>query len=237
MKHWIFIGACDKRELLMYLGRILAANRKRVLLVDTSKELRYRYAMAMESDGLPIAEFCGMDVATGFADSLDLYRALDEGGESELAYDYILYDMDNGSFGHQDLWEGADEIVWVTGLGRYALEKGREQFVSLLELYPDLVGRRVKKVYMHSVDSQLTDEYISSFVSSLPICWEAKPVRIPLDEGNVAVRLEGEHAGTIEIRRITRAYKRVLIELVEELTKWDRGLTRKAVRYADRRRA
>ncbi|MNX00534.1 hypothetical protein D3C86_300440 [compost metagenome] len=237
MKHWIFAGVSDKRELLLYLSKILTANGHRVLLVDATEQCKYKYSIGVHEDEMPLTEFCGIDIASGYANALELYSDLDRNGESELSYDYILYDLENPGFCGQDIWAEASAIVWVTSFERYALEKSREQFTKLLGQYPELQGMKVRRVYVQSVDSHLSEQYIRSFVSSLPIVWDEDFIEMPWDETNVAVRLESEHARTIGIKRITRSYKKALKELVEQLTEWDRPLTRKALRFAERRRA
>lgn len=237
MKHWIFTGTCDKRELIMYLGKLLTNNGHRVLLVDASEQRKYKYSIGSHQDNMPITEFCGIDVASGYRSELELFWALDASGESELSYDYILYDLEETSFCSRETWNGADAVVWVTNYERYALETSREQFSNLLTQFPELNGIKVNRVYVQSVDSHLKEDYINSFVSSLPISWNERSIRIPWDEMNMAVWLESEHAGTIGIHRISRSYKRILKELMGQLAQWDRSMTRQALRTRERRRA
>lgn len=237
MKHWIFAGVSDKRELLLYLSKILTMNGHRVMLVDATEQGKYRYSIGNQEESLPLTEFCGIDIASGYENALDLYSDLDRNGESELSYDYILYDLEALDFCGQDIWAEANAIVWVTSFDRYALEKSKEQFAWLLDRYPELQGIKMRRVYVQSVDSHLSEPYIRSFVSSLPILWDEDYIEMPWDETNVAVRLENEHARTIGIRRVTRSYKKALKELVGQLTEWDRPLTRKVFRSAERRRA
>ncbi|USB34904.1 hypothetical protein [Paenibacillus sp. YPG26] len=237
MKHWIFAGVSDKRELLLYLSKILTSNGQRVLLVDATEQSKYKYSIGVHDNEMRLTEFCGIDVASGYESALELFSDLDSHGESELSYDYILFDLEDPAFCGQDIWVEADAVVWVTSFERYALEKSREQFSELLGRYPQLQGMKIRRVYVQSVDSRLSEPYIRSFVSSLPFAWQEDFIEMPWDEANVAVHIESEHARTIGFNRVTRAYKNALKELLEQLTEWDKPHTRKLLRYAERRRA
>ncbi|MNP16213.1 hypothetical protein D3C76_1086010 [compost metagenome] len=224
MKSWIFAGKSDKRDLLLYLCKLLTASNQRVLLVDLTDFRKYRYSVGSAAAHLTLMQFSGFDVSDGL---LDLTQA---------DYDYVLFDVESLYIG-SNLWESADQIVWVTSFDRYEVESGAEWFRLLLARWPQLTNIEVLPVYVRTVDSFLTSEYIMSFMEGVSIHWSQDEIWIPWNETNVAVQIENEHSQLLRIDGISRTYKRALRHLMEQLTGWGTAESRRALRIVERRRA
>ncbi|MNM96405.1 hypothetical protein D3C81_1088810 [compost metagenome] len=224
LKLWIFAGKSDKRDLLLYLCKLLTASDHRVLLVDITDFRKYRYTIGSTATELPLMQFSGFDVSDGLPDL------------AQTTYDYVLYDVESLHIG-LNVWESADQIVWVTSFDRYEVESSAEWFRLLLTRWPQLNNIEVLPVYVRTVDSFLTSEYIMSFMEGISINWSHDEIWIPWNETNVAVQIENEHAQLLRMRGISRSYKRALRHLMEQLTGWGTAKTRRALRVVERRRA
>ncbi|MBP1999797.1 hypothetical protein J2Z69_000816 [Paenibacillus shirakamiensis] len=237
MKTWIFAGITDKRELLIYLSKILCSSGVRVLLVDGTGDARYKYSIhSGSSSKIPITEYSGFDVATNFQSEQELYSYYRMNSQADpFLYDYILYDVECTDFLSVQTWQKADQRVWVTSHERYPLEHGKQFFSLLLDRYPELGGMVAKRIYMHCVDNRMNDEYVKAFATSLPISWDEEAVSFLWEEGNIAIRREEDYEGNVGLHRISRSYKRALRNLVGQLTDWNEGSAKKAIRIAGRR--
>lgn len=225
MKKLIFAGKSDKRDLLLYLCKLLSSHGQRVLLVDVTDFRKYRYAIGSRQSRLPLMEFSGFDVSDGIPD-LHL----------NTSYDYVLYDVETLFLGY-DVWSDADEMIWVTSFDRFEVESSAEWFRVLLSRWPQLQQMHVLPVYIRTVDSYLTDEYIMSFMDDLELNWKSSSVWIPWNELNTAIQIENEYNHSLHMHRISRSYKYALRELARQLTGSEISETKKALRVAERRRA
>lgn len=239
MNRWIFTGISDKRELLLYTSKLLAASGYRVLLIDATEQQKYSYSIGTIDSNLPLVEFCGFDIAIGFVTMGTLNHYLNEHEITIECYDYVLLDLERLSFTSVDIWLAANEVVWVTSFERFALERSVEGFERLFKKFPVLEGIKIRTMYVDSVESDLNcnESFIHTFVHKLPIIWHSNSITIPWNEMNYAIRLENEHYRTLSIRRLSRSYKRALTSLVADLTRWDRPAIKKALRVAERRQA
>lgn len=223
MKSWIFTGKSDKRDLLLYLCKLLTASNQRVLLVDVTDIRKYRYTIGSAAANLSLMQFSGFDISDGLPDL------------TQTAYDYVLYDVESLYIG-LNLWESADQMVWVTSFDRFEVESSAEWFRLLLIRWPQLANIEVLPVYVRTVDSFLTSDYIMSFMEGVSINWNDNRIRIPWDENNVAVQFENEHAQLLNMQGISRSYKRALRQLMEQLTGWGKTESKNALRIVERRR-
>lgn len=225
MKRWIFAGKSNKRDLLLYLCKMLAGAGKRVLLIDMTDGGKYRFMVSGNQPALPVTEFNGFDICAG------LHSARPE------SYDYCLYDIETLHFGMLELWEAADSVLWVTSFDRYEVESSAEWFRHLLRRWPELSNLDVRRVYIRTVDSVISEEVILGYLEGLPVNWHAEAIWIPWNEADAAAQMENEHMNTLTIGRISRSYKRALLSLMNDLSGWPRPATKRALRRSEKRRA
>ncbi|MBQ4898214.1 hypothetical protein KB559_05125 [Paenibacillus sp. Marseille-P2973] len=225
MKSWIFTGKSDKRDLLLYICKVLSGTGKRVLLVDMTDGRKYRYLASSVKNCIPLTEYNGFDICDGITAT-----------EPEL-YDYCLYDLETMHFGSIEIWKRVDAVMWVTSYDRYEVENSAEWFSHLFLRWPQLKSLRIQPVFIRTVDSFLTPDYIMGYVEHLPIEWSKEMVCIPWCETNEIVQMENEHAQTLRMGRISRAYKKAILSLIVNLAGLSMPSSKKALRSADRRRA
>lgn len=228
LERWIFAGAVDKRDLLLYISKVLASSGRRVLLTDATDRGKYRYVIGGIVSEHEISEFNGFDVARM---GTEADKALSE------SYDYCLYDIDRVSEASGHIWNIAEQIVWVASYDRYEIAESSEFFSQLVKNWPQLQGMKVCTVFTRTMDSYVDEQYVMSLMDQLPIEWIFTEIRIPWDEINFAVQTENEHSQTLRMNRITRAYKKAITDLITRLAGWESRMAKKALRKAERRQA
>ena len=96
MKKIGFIGAYDKTDFLLCVGRILTVLNKRVLIIDSTLSQKTRYVVPKISPATAyITNYEGMDVAVGLYTINDLLYYLGESDFDKLGYDIALVDIDD----------------------------------------------------------------------------------------------------------------------------------------------
>ncbi|MUG47543.1 hypothetical protein [Paenibacillus woosongensis] len=229
MVRWIFAGAADKRDLLLYICKVLASSGHRVLLIDATDRGKYRYVIGGISGGKEIIEFNGFDFVRAGSEM--------EEPQSWETYDYCLYDVNHSIPAGRHLWSEAGQVVWVASYDRYEIAGSCEFFSRLFERWPQLSGMKVRPVFTRAMDTYVDERYVMTLMEQLPIDWMEANIRIPFDEINVAVQTENEHSQTLRMNRITRAYKRAITDLISQLAGWEFRTVQKALRKAERRQA
>ncbi|GAA0137252.1 hypothetical protein YSY43_40930 [Paenibacillus sp. YSY-4.3] len=230
MERWIFTGAVDKRDLLLYICKVLASSGCRVLLIDATDRGKYRYVIGGITGGEEkITEFNGFDVVR-------VGSEMDEAERFE-AYDYCLYDVNHLLPASGQVWSEAWQVIWVASYDRYEIADSCEFYSRLFMTWPQLRGMKVHPVFTRTMDTYVDERYVMSLMEDLPIEWTEANIRIPWDEINIAVQTENEHSQTLRMNRITRAYKRAIADLISQLAGWESKTVKKALRKAERRQA
>lgn len=95
MKQVGFIGSYDKKDLLLYIGRVLTNIGRKVLIIDATMMQRMRYIVQNTSRNKSmtfVSEYLGIDVAVGF---MNLGQIAAYFKTNNLPYDLIMIDSDN----------------------------------------------------------------------------------------------------------------------------------------------
>lgn len=238
MKTWIFAGICDKSELLLYVCRLLAAGDNKVLLVDATEKRKYPYYIGQLDKPLSVTEFAGFDVACGFNNEQELKAQFEEAGSSFESYNYVIYDMEIAEFCPHDVWETASALVWVSDYEIWTLEKGSMWLEELIaNRLSGSVPLEFYKVFVRAVDEWFDDSYTDSYFDKLPVNWKESPVIIPWNELDLALKLNNEHTKRIQMKALTRLFKKNLCLLIRLLTDFDQKTISRALRSAERRKA
>ena len=89
-----FVGAYDKKDLLLYVANVFTKLGLKVLIVDATSTQRFRYVVpSVNAKGISyVSEYIGIDVALGFMNLMGVANFL---GTQNLPYDLVLIDTDN----------------------------------------------------------------------------------------------------------------------------------------------
>ncbi|MCC3381110.1 hypothetical protein ACFQ5D_12280 [Paenibacillus farraposensis] len=236
MKTWIFAGLCDKSDTMLYISSILAASGQQVLLVDATLRGQYRYSIGMLDQPLPITQFSGFDVATGFGSWADLNIGMMVDQKVELAYDIVILDVELPDFCPISVWKQAARRIWVSDYSRILMHKGRmwlEQLFDQPDFPKDLV---FDKLFLQAVDCGVEESYLWEYMNDFPAYWNGNPYVLPWDEGHLALKLENEHKQQLQLKPLSRMYKKELCRCIGEWMGWELKESQRALKRAERRR-
>lgn len=206
-----------------------------MLLVDGAIDAKYRHCISVMHPQLPVMEFAGFDVATGFGSYTSLMDYLEEMNEKK--YDYIVMDVEKPQFMDKDQWDTADAHVWVSGFEVPGLRKSAALLDELRAARTDDPLPPFHRVYVQVIEDLADGSYIEGFMEDSRIQWLGPPVKMPWDELFFALKIKNEHAGRLGIKPLSRQYKRSLTELIRILTGMEQRHIRRAFRQAGRRHA
>ena len=190
-----FLGAYDKKDLLINVATVLTNAGKSVLIVDATSVQRMRYVVPNISTNQSFAyvsEYAKIDVALGFMTLNDIAQYL----RINLNYDYILIDSDN------------PQIFFVTSYEQYDMLKGAEllRFVQM----PIEVVKVISTTNMNDAE----DKLLNSKVVNSNIKWSNSRIEFSdLDVDRRAI-LKNQFSKQITFKSFSKDYKQWLEYLV-----------------------
>lgn len=220
MNRILFIGACDKSDLLIYISKILTTGGYKVLLLDATYSGIYQYAVSQVSK-LKICEHDGFDIATGF-----------DGFAYDESYDYVLIDID-----HESLLPHIGEFescVLVANYERRTIVMNQLLLKTLHELHAHRTLSLCKVIY--HTDCHLDEAYLDTTLDSLAVTWIEPTVTFYYDEYDYAVKLSNQFASKVKLKGLSRSYRRNLLELTRSVSGLEEKLLRKTLNNAIRRK-
>ena len=206
-----FLGAYDKKDLLLNVATVLTNAGKSVLIVDATSIQRMRYVVPNISTNQSfsyVSEYSKIDVALGFMSLNDIAQFL----RKNLDYDYIFIDSDNpqtmNSFGIQTM----KKIFFVTSYEQYDMLKGAEvlRFVQM--------PIEVVKVISTTNMTDAEDKLLNSKVANSNIKWSNS--RIEFSDMDIDRRaiLKNQFSKQISFKSFSKDYKQWLEYLVNIIT-------------------
>jgi len=224
MKKIIFLGSADKSHVLLALGRLFAAMGQKVLLVDSTVGQAVRGFLPPTFTGCAVQEFEDMDVAYGYLTAAQLDRALEQAGTVGI-YDVLLLDTD-----HTQMITGRelphfDKRVWCWDGKRLSLQKNEELLLRLC---------------LHEAEASLSfyDWLSPALPGTLPpwraetrlrqVEWLEPSFQFPLDERDAAADVHNQHQHRIDLRRVSGAFRQVLLTMLQQLGDYDAKAARRA---------
>ena len=199
-----FIGAYDKKDLLLYIGKIFTQLNLKVLIIDATSTQRLRYVVpSVNAKGISfISEYQGIDVALGFMNLMGIANYL---GTKTIPYDLILIDTDNiqtfNSFGIGRF----RELYVVTSYDKYDMNKLKEILCNI----PQPIA--VTKVIVSSNINNNTEKHFDYMLEHET---KAKPnnevVEIADSVPDRRQVLENQLANEIVFKKFSETYKQGL---------------------------
>ena len=152
MKKVGFIGAYDKANLIMCIAKILTMKNKRVLIIDTTAEQKFRYIVpTLEPTMTYITTWEEIDVAVGFNKLEHIYDYIGI-SEETAEYDVILMNIDNPNTLESMKAKKNDINCFVTAMDLYSIRKGIEIFSNIkqpMELVKIIFSRQMSEADNH----------------------------------------------------------------------------------------
>ncbi len=214
MKKIGFIGAYDKTDMIVYIGKILTVLKQKVLIVDSTLSQKAKYIVPVINPTVTyVTEYEEMDVAVGFnsIESIKQYLGVPE--NKELDYDYVLIDVDNiKNFNSFNLLE-AQKNYFVTSFDVYSLKKGLEILVELND------SISLTKVIFSKEILKEDDDYLNYLSLGYKVVWNEYRIYFPMDTMDFSAIVENQRLAKVKFRKLSVAYKEGLTFLAEDLAK------------------
>ncbi len=202
-----FIGAYDKKDLLLNIGSVLNNLDKKVLIVDCTMTQRLRYVVPRIENAQGntyISEYQNIDVALGFMNFNGISQYLGQA----INYDYILIDTDNIQTMNSFMVPRLAKNFFVTSYDEYELQRGLEIFKLLqgtMEIY--------KLIYSTNITNQ-EDAYLNHLLEQCNIKWKEDKITFADTIDDRKATLENQLTKQITLRKYSSTYKDSLEYLI-----------------------
>ncbi|WP_438350946.1 hypothetical protein ACP8HI_10020 [Paenibacillus sp. FA6] len=231
MKYALFVGVSDISDLLQYISKVITSSGRKTLLVDATVERFIYYGTPIPDPKMKLIEFEGFDVTGDYSILSDLETSI----SANNRYDHVIIHCSTPNFlNRDDLTKIENKYVAAT-TEKWSIEKT----VEVLESFFNEEGKSsiefFSKIIVNSVDSNIADDYLETVLSNLPLGWSDEPFELIFDEIDYAMKINNQHNGTINIRKLSKNYKRVVHRISKEITGLDDKDMKTAMKLAMRR--
>ncbi len=229
MKKYVFIGAYDKTDMLLYVAKILTMMGKKVMLVDTTILKKSRYIVpTMLQEKQYITTFENIDVAIGFEsfESIVQYQRKTLGRETQ--YDVVLFDIDRAIAYQKFNVQSEDRHFFVTSFDVFNLKRGVQVLAHIHK------EAKVTKIYYTKSMLAEEDDYLNYLAKNFNINWDKKDVIFfPFETDDLNAIFVNQRSGRIQLKGLSSVYIDSILFLVEEITGEGSGKVRKAYKMID----
>lgn len=209
MKQILFIGMTDKTDLLFYISNLVALKYK-VLLVDATKHHNYEYTYPKLEMKASVTQHDLFDITERVNNIKQLEAIIADADDS---YDYVFVDLDDSN--SINMWYGADRYVLVTTYDNREIQRN----LVLLEALFDGVEIDDQIPFTRLIceaGQTFHEDYLDNVYEKLPITWSDTLVYYP-DERNITARINNQGRSKLDVSRLSKEYKKVLIQLVASI--------------------
>ena len=201
-----FIGANDKKDLLLNVAKIISKLNKSVLIVDATLMQRLRYIVPkVSSTPTYVSEYDGVDVAVGFLNLMQISNYL---STPSLNYDYIIIDTDNPQTFNSFMIPNSKITFFSTSYDEFELQKSLE-ILSTLRVEINLT-----KLIISSDINNKHDEYLNHLLENYPVSWSSERVEFPDTDSDRNATLANQLIKQISVKNYSSIYKDSLEYLV-----------------------
>lgn len=212
MKKIAFIGAYDKTDLILYIGKILSILGKSVLVIDTTITQKAKYVVpVIKPTRAYLTEYETIDVAVGFKSMEDMKDYLGLQDEEEFKYDYMLIDVDSPENYEIFNMKEASTSFFVTSFDLYSLKRGLEVLSGIVEPI------KITKVLFSKNMLKSEDEYLDFLSANYKIEWEQEKIFFPFEQGDQSIIIENQRAAKIKLRNLSTSYKEGIVSMVTHI--------------------
>lgn len=208
-----FIGGYDKIDLIIYTAKVLTQLRKKVLIIDFTKNQKSRYIVPSINPTISyITEFENIDVAVGFKSFKSIQEYLGVEDESQMNYDVIFIDLDSSEKIVEMGLSIMDKNYFVTAFDLYSLKKGIEAIENLL------IPLKLTKIYFTKTFYKEEDEYLNFLSLGKKVVWNENIIYFPIENGDASAIAENQRLGKIKFKNLTADYKDGVAYLASNIT-------------------
>ena len=211
MKQIGFIGAYDKKDLLLNIAKVITKLNMSVLIVDATIMQRLRYLIPKISNTPTyVSEYDGIDVAVGFMNLAGIAKYL---GKTDLDYDLILIDTDNPQTMSSFMVQNSKINFYVTSYDEFELQRNLEILAAVR------IPISLTKVVVSSDLENQHDKYLDHLLENFNMSWSNNKVLFPDIDFDRKVTLSNQITKQINVKNYSTTYRdglEYLISLVLE---------------------
>lgn len=196
-----FIGAYDKANLIMCVAKILSMKNKKVLIIDTTAEQKFKYIVpTLEPTMTYITTWEDIDVAVGFKKIEQVHNYIGT-SEEGWEYDFILMNIDDPIIMADMRAEENDINCFVTAMDLYSIRKG-------LEIFKNIEGHmRLVKIIFSREMTEADNQYIDYLAMEAQIDWEQTQIFFPLILDDKYAEMDSQLIYRLGLRTMSSLYK------------------------------
>ncbi|WP_145950132.1 hypothetical protein [Paenibacillus sp. Y412MC10] len=206
MKKILVLGAVDKTGVLLNFMRVLSLTGLNCIYIDGNKNESLSVAVPAIDLNMQVVEFEGFDCAINRAHMNET---------SVEGYDFALVDTDNEGFIDGVSLDSFDRVYIFTTQERSAINRTKR-------LINEVLAKREVKTYPmtiilnHFVSTHMDEDYIYDLIDN-PYILRSDSVHIfNFDELDYQRHVENSHDERVSLRRVSRHYRKALLNLLEE---------------------
>ena len=235
MKQIAFVGAADKTDLLLYIGKLMSSTGIKVLLVDGTKDKKMRYSIAPIEKDISITEFQGMEVTTSVPNysELDSFLAIAD-GQGDL-YDYVLIDTDSPDFFSYQEFKDVNHRFFVTTYERACIFQTEEIIAGIMATEEKPGYIEVDRIIIGSVECIIDEDYLNHQLNNHPIAWPQESYHLHLDEVDYAIKINNQHNHRVSLKGLSRNYLSLLKVVCKQVMECDDRTFKAALKEAQRK--
>lgn len=214
MEQIAFIGAYDKKDLLLNVCAVLNYFGKKTLIVDATSMQRFRYIVPMvNSTPSPtfVSEYNEIDVALGFMNLNGVAQYLGK----NLLYDYVFIDTDNVQTFNSFMVPSMKKAFFITSYDAYDLQRG----IEILKYVQNPIN--MNKVIISADITEAQEEFFNHITENTKIQWKSEKIEFADETQNRRATLENQLSKIIKLKNYTSTYKESLEYLVSTITDGD----------------
>ncbi|CAH8721297.1 hypothetical protein P4K96_22795 [Bacillus cereus] len=207
MKQTLFIGNCDKTDMMFYLAKLLSFEKK-VLLVEVSHYRRYEYTYPKVDEATLFHQHDNFDVLEQVSGHEQMKKVIDP-----KDYDFILIDIDTPDALRE--WPVANHYYLVTTFENPVIQRNFKlmeaffQEKSASDLLP------VNKIILEASNA-VNEEYLNDMMDKLPIDWRESIVYFP-DERDINRKILNQYSSKVNVKGLSGPYKSGLKLIVSQM--------------------
>ena len=226
MKKYVFIGAYDKTDMLIYIAKILTLMNKKVLIVDTTLLKKSRYIVpTMVQEKKYVTNYEEIDFAIGFENFEEIEKYQENTIGKKIDYDIVLLDIDRAIAYKQFQITSEDRHYLVTSFDVYNVKRA-VQVLSHIDKKALVTG-----IYCTKRMLQEEDEFLRYLASKLNINWDEKNViYFPFETDDLDAIFVNQRSGRIQMKGLSRNFIDAILYIVEDITGESNNNVRKIFR-------
>ncbi|TVX85620.1 hypothetical protein [Paenibacillus agilis] len=231
MKRILFVGACEKSDLLVYISKVLTTAGHKVLLIDATMLQRYFYSIPAISLETKLTEYDGFDVIRDCIDYRDVETCFANNKEDLEAYDFVLIDTDCEAAVSN--WGDLDMQFIVSNFERYTVEKN-ERLLNAFFADREKSLTEFELIIYPFVKCNLDEKYPIQNLDHFPISWSEEPFEFYLEESDYIVRVNNQHDSRVSIKKSSRYTKNEIMAICQLISGQSQKEIKTAFRAAER---